>query len=672
MMDPIRVDFSSESGNKFEDDFLFEAEVHSVFHAKEVLLALQELEVAKELLTISIKKWIIFVRNDFDIFINQEPQQAISFFLHLDSGKYLIKVWSQTVKVGVLEDLKGIFFKLNETFYNTLPCTGMPIENPNSACIDGIILQAPYLRSHSLSCQHIIQRTFKNGELSLLCDPCQVTKKISETYENYREDVDTIYHPIVDPKDEVKCEVEVKEEIHQEDPLPEKKKIGYSLTKGILEILKHEDFNGKKEDSKTPPLLTDESSQKCPECGKTFSSGYKLTQHQRLIHLFTRFECCACPNIYKKASDYHSHVHECHTNLDTLPCKYCKNEENVHEWLEHVHKCIKLKRYSRPRDKIAKVPKPKKKRKKQVPKKCLCEECGLEFNNSAARFYHIKTIHRGLDRYSCDICGKTFKSWHPKKVHSFTVHEQGNFYCPEKDCQTKHDFVPKFLRHLRENHPQRIAAECDTCSEEIKLEEFSKHRLDCITVKDKSKLRERREVYNSKGLNCNYCDKTFKYFMKRIAHENEVHTGKTHPCDQCDFQTQDLLKLYAHKNQTHDKVMVPCEICGKVVDEKNLRKHMNYVHECKNDNAQCPDCGEVFERNHRLKKHRILVHGMDCKSKQTCLTCGKICLTYSDMRSHMLSHAEGTFSCEVCGRNVKTKKALTNHMRTHTGEKPFK
>ena len=676
---PIYVDLSHSANVQQNEnqDLMFPEEHNIVFNPVDVMTALKDLEVAKDLCTIRIKNWIIFVRNDFDLYINQEPQQAISLFLHLDTGQYLIRVWSQTIKVGLLRDLKGILYKLHETFHDTLPCTGFAIADENIT--DGINSHTPYLRSHSNSCQHIIKKVMRKGEFVLLCEPCQVLKGISETYDDYHGDMDDvdISEEDIQEKADVKCEVEIKEEIHSEEFSSQQKK---DKNEAIAEITGKAGEKDIHEDEKNLDKLEShekKGSNQCTECGKFFSSGYHLTQHQRKIHLISRYDCPSCTSKYKDSEIFYRHVVEEHPDLDKLPCRFCRNDIIINEWLDHIKLCVKTKKPNLKSKLPKRAPRGPakgngKKIKKGTKKIIKCKECGQEFSNQTAKFNHVRTVHRGLLTYVCEVCEESFKSWHQKRAHSVSVHEYGKFWCPEEDCNTKLDLVPKLLNHLKENHPQRTTTDCDSCNVQIALDDFSKHRLNCTLEKEKAKRRANRERHLNKGIKCRFCDEVFKCFFKRTKHENEIHTGNILKCEQCDFQTQDAVKFYSHRKQKHERVMVTCEICGLMMTSDSIRSHRKYVHENKKDNAQCPDCGEIFERNQKLKIHRILVHGMEDKSKRTCPTCGKILFSLSAMELHMVYHKAGTFSCEVCGRNVKTQKALNNHMKTHTGEKAFK
>ncbi|XP_014847772.1 PREDICTED: oocyte zinc finger protein XlCOF19-like isoform X2 [Poecilia mexicana] len=88
-----------------------------------------------------------------------------------------------------------------------------------------------------------------------------------------------------------------------------------------------------------------------------------------------------------------------------------------------------------------------------------------------------------------------------------------------------------------------------------------------------------------------------------------------------------------------------------------------------NDNlSPCKVCGRLFARNY-LNQH-IRTHTGE--KPFSCLTCGKSFSERGNLTKHIKTHTgEKSFSCLVCGRRFVQQIHLTRHLRTHTGEKPF-
>ncbi|KAM4745508.1 uncharacterized protein FYW61_013470 [Anableps anableps] len=88
-----------------------------------------------------------------------------------------------------------------------------------------------------------------------------------------------------------------------------------------------------------------------------------------------------------------------------------------------------------------------------------------------------------------------------------------------------------------------------------------------------------------------------------------------------------------------------------------------------NDNlSPCKVCGRFFARNY-LNQH-IRTHTGE--KPFSCLTCGKSFSERGNLSKHIRTHTgEKSFSCLVCGKSFVQQIHLTRHMRTHTGEKPF-
>ncbi|XP_061880045.1 zinc finger protein 2-like isoform X1 [Entelurus aequoreus] len=83
----------------------------------------------------------------------------------------------------------------------------------------------------------------------------------------------------------------------------------------------------------------------------------------------------------------------------------------------------------------------------------------------------------------------------------------------------------------------------------------------------------------------------------------------------------------------------------------------------------CSVCAKNFKRKSLLAEHMRTHTG---EKPFQCSVCGKTFSQKSSMTQHMRMHTgEKPFHCSVCGESFPRNSYLTSHMRTHTGEKSF-
>ncbi|CAG9577663.1 unnamed protein product [Danaus chrysippus] len=104
-----------------------------------------------------------------------------------------------------------------------------------------------------------------------------------------------------------------------------------------------------------------------------------------------------------------------------------------------------------------------------------------------------------------------------------------------------------------------------------------------------------------------------------LSHWDE-HGVHLHRCSLCDVISRSKKEIIQHITEVHTKVY-SCKECGT---------------KCW---VPCPDCGKTFSRKVYMNNHHKQVHRRD--SPHYCRDCDK------------------------------TNRVLTNHRRTHTGERPF-
>ncbi|XP_047121882.1 zinc finger protein 761-like isoform X3 [Schistocerca piceifrons] len=137
-----------------------------------------------------------------------------------------------------------------------------------------------------------------------------------------------------------------------------------------------------------------------------------------------------------------------------------------------------------------------------------------------------------------------------------------------------------------------------------------------------------------------------------VKPEEEIHMKRHRgerdfSCANCDYRTYTKAELERHStvhtDHTDDRTFV-CHHCGKLYAVyKSLQEHIRSVHEQSNMHV-CEECGFTTCRAAYLQVHIRTVH-------------------LGNYNSHV---------CPVCDAHVKQRNAFLEHMRSHTGDRPFR
>lgn len=117
-----------------------------------------------------------------------------------------------------------------------------------------------------------------------------------------------------------------------------------------------------------------------------------------------------------------------------------------------------------------------------------------------------------------------------------------------------------------------------------------------------------------------------------------------------------------------------CLVCEEdLLTPRKLTIHKRVAHNIKGSH-ECSKCGSNFRGIKMLRDHMTSVHEIDIQDQFSCNICFKIYHSEKTWRDHVKGHqtiATGTNTCNICEKKFMYPSLLTQHMKSHSDEKPF-
>ena len=110
-----------------------------------------------------------------------------------------------------------------------------------------------------------------------------------------------------------------------------------------------------------------------------------------------------------------------------------------------------------------------------------------------------------------------------------------------------------------------------------------------------------------------------------------------------------------------------CAICKKLFNKIEVLKRHSKIHSAEKE-FKCSYCKKCFDRRDVLNDH---VRNHTGEKPFQCTICFKKFTRGFVLLRHMRTHNTGMFKCDYCQKHFDRKDAFRDHVRNHTGEKPF-
>ncbi|XP_055682686.1 zinc finger protein 62 homolog [Lutzomyia longipalpis] len=198
----------------------------------------------------------------------------------------------------------------------------------------------------------------------------------------------------------------------------------------------------------------------------------------------------------------------------------------------------------------------------------------------------------------------------------------------------------------------------------------------CDVIPPELSYQHQKRVKNvniSRSYECDLCAKKFGTKKKLEYHIEGYHLKlKRYTCDICDAKFRYQSTMYKHKH-IHTQETFPCDICGKIfITKAYMLKHKTAhqdMRKKKHNLHLCHLCGQGTTSLNHYIEHLRLHSGL---RPFKCDKCGKGFAQKQGLRLHSKTHSDAReFACNTCSKAFRRSSHLKNHLVTHSGAKNF-
>ncbi|XP_064194594.1 zinc finger and BTB domain-containing protein 41 [Anguilla rostrata] len=267
----------------------------------------------------------------------------------------------------------------------------------------------------------------------------------------------------------------------------------------------------------------------------------------------------------------------------------------------------------------------------------------------------------------CPKCDKTFDRAGKYESHTRVHTGEKPFQCDicNQCYSTKSNLTVHRKKHNSETPFQKKEHKCPFCNKlHASRKTLAKHvrRFHPDHIQEFLSIKKRK----SEGWKCDICHKSFTRRPHLEEHMILHSQARPFKCAYCD----DYFKSRFARLKHHEKYHLgpfPCDICGRQFnDTGNRKRHIECTHGGKRK-WTCFICGKSVRERTTLKEHLRIHSG---EKPHLCSICGQSFRHGSSYRLHLrVHHDDKRYECEECGKTFIRHDHLTKHKKIHSGEK---
>lgn len=287
------------------------------------------------------------------------------------------------------------------------------------------------------------------------------------------------------------------------------------------------------------------------------------------------------------------------------------------------------------------------------------------------------------------------------KVQLFHTQDRNGIYCnvytnlkdessdSDSSYSESENDAEELPEQLLNNEPEKIPQQIlNDRIQDVQITEALDDNKDNVVIVEIENVAKEPEKFYCDICNLNYKSaKAIKIHTKKkhgyhLVDEIKTGPGETFKCSMCmrKFDNKNSLERHLEKHKEKLKKVFSCNICKREFQHQaHLDNHMESLHSNDKEIAEkltssykkhtCKTCGKKFNMLSTLREH-IRVHTGE--KPFLCSTCGRGFSQRTNLKEHIRRH-QGLkpFKCDTCEQRFVSKGELVAHMRTHTGAHPF-